>query len=152
MSYTGAMNEMQRNKCELTESEIRGYQAILVAKRDEILCNVSIMKHEALLREGTDNYEIENTLGLIDSERKLLGQIDEALQRIEEGTYGVCAGDGHAIPKQRLDAIPWAKFCVGCAKLLEKGGIKKEDFFNKYDFASGIDDEDDDLETYGKGD
>jgi DnaK suppressor protein len=166
MSHTGAMNDMQRNKCELTESEIRGYQAILLAKRDEILGNVSIMEHETLQRErsdlsnmpihmadaGTDNYEIENTLGLMDSERKLLGQIDEALQRIEDGTYGVCAGDGHTIPRQRLDAIPWAKFCVGCASLLEKGAMKQDDLFNKYDFASGIDDKDYEIETFGKDD
>ena len=166
MSYTGAMNEMQRNKCELTEPEIRGYQSILLAKRDEILGNVNIMQHEALQRErsdlsnmpihmadaGTDNYEIENTLGLMDSERKLLAQIDEALERIEEGTYGVCAADGHAIPKQRLDAIPWAKFCVGCATLLEKGVIKKEDLFNKYDYAAGIDDGDYEMDTFGKDD
>ena len=166
MIYTGAMNEMQSNKCELTESEIQGYQSILLAKRDEILGNVSIMRHEALLRDrsdlsnmpihmadaGTDNYEIENTIGLMDSERKLLGQIDEALERIEEGSYGVCAADGHAIPRQRLDAIPWAKFCVSCASLLEKGGIKKEDFFNKYDYASGIDDGDDDAGIYDKDD
>lgn len=160
------MNEMQKNECELTASEIRQYQAILLAKRNEILGNVSIMQHEALQRDrsdlsnmpihmadaGTDNYEIENTIGLMDSERKLLMQIYEALERIEDGTYGICAGDGHAIPKQRLEAIPWAKFCVGCASLLEKGAMKKEDLFNKYDFASGIDDEGDETGSFGKDD
>jgi DnaK suppressor protein len=160
------MNEMQKNECELTASEIRQYQAILLAKRNEILGNVSIMQHEALRRDrsdlsnmpihmadaGTDNYEIENTIGLMDSERKLLMQIYEALERIEDGTYGICAGDGQAIPKQRLEAIPWAKFCVGCASLLEKGAMKKEDLFNKYDFASGIDDEGDETGSFGKDD
>jgi DnaK suppressor protein len=166
MSYTVAMNEMQGNNCELTQSEIQRYQAILLAKRSEILGNVSIMQHETLMRErsdlsnmpihmadaGTDNYEIENTLGLMDSERKLLLQIYEALERIEDGTYGICAGDGKAIPKQRLEAIPWAKFCVGCASLLEKGVMKQEYLFNKYDYASGIDDEGDEIETLGKDD
>ncbi len=160
------MNEMQKNECELTASEIRQYQAILLAKRNEILGNVSIMQHEALRRDrsdlsnmpihmadaGTDNYEIENTIGLMDSERRLLLQIHEALERIEDGTYGICAGDGQAIPKQRLEAIPWAKFCVGCASLLEKGSMKKEDLFNKYDFASGIDDEGDETGSFGKDD
>lgn len=160
------MNEMHGNNCGLTPSEIQRYQTILLAKRNEILGNVSIMQHEALLRErsdlsnmpihmadaGTDNYEIENTIGLMDSERKLLMQIYEALERIEDGTYGTCASDGKAIPKPRLEAIPWAKFCVGCASLLEKGAMKKEDLFNKYDFATGIDDEGDEMETFGKGD
>jgi DnaK suppressor protein len=160
------MNEVNDNNCRLTPSDIQRYQSILLAKRSELLGNVSTMQHEALRRErsdlsnmpihmadaGTDNYEIENTIGLMDSERKLLMQIYEALERIEDGTYGTCAGDGQAIPKQRLEAIPWAKFCVGCASLLEKGAMKKEDLFNRYDFASGIDDEGDEMDTFGKGD
>jgi RNA polymerase-binding protein DksA len=162
------MNEMHSNSnnCELTPSEIQRYQSILLAKRSELLGNVSTMQHEALRRErsdlsnmpihmadaGTDNYEIENTIGLMDSERKLLMQIYEALERIEDGTYGTCAGDGQVIPRQRLEAIPWAKFCMSCASLLEKGAMKKEDLFNKYDYASGIDDEGDETETFGRDD
>ena len=57
----------------------------------------------------------------MDSERKMLVEIDEALGRIEEGTYGICLGAGEQIPKQRLTAIPWARYCVSCATNLEKG-------------------------------
>jgi DnaK suppressor protein len=90
---------------------------------------------------GTDNYEQSFSLELMDSERKVITEIDYALNRIEEGTYGICEIGGEPIPRQRLEAIPWAKFCVNCANLLEKGVMKKEDLFNKYDYASGIDDE-----------
>jgi RNA polymerase-binding protein DksA len=149
------MNEKQNNKSILTPAEIEKFKAMLLEKRDELLVNVSYMENDALREErsdlssmpihmadlGTDSYEQEFTLGLMDSERKVIVEIDYALNRIEEGTYGICEIGGEQIPKQRLEAIPWAKLCVGCAGLLEKGVMKKEDLFNKYDYASGIDDE-----------
>lgn len=166
MSFTGAMNEKQHNKCMLKPAEIEEFKAILLAKRNELLGNVSFMENDALREErsdlssmpihmadlGTDSYEQEFTLGLMDSERKVIAEIDYALNRIEEGSYGICEVDGEPIPKQRLEAIPWARFCIGCAGLLEKGVMKKEDLFNKYDYASGIDDEGDEIETFRKDD
>ncbi|HUV62564.1 MAG TPA: TraR/DksA C4-type zinc finger protein [Sedimentisphaerales bacterium] len=112
-----------------------------MAKRNEILGNVTSMESEALRRErsdlsnlpihmadlGTDNYEIENIIGLMSSERKMLSEIDEALGRIAEGTYGICEGNGEPIPKLRLNAIPWARYCVPCATLLEKGILAKRE-------------------------
>jgi DnaK suppressor protein len=160
------MNENQHNRCMLKPAEIEEFKAILLAKRNELLGNVSYMEKDALREErsdlssmpihmadlGTDSYEQEFTLGLMDSERKFIAEIDYALDRIEEGTYGICEVDGDQIPKQRLEAIPWARFCVGCASLLEKGVMKKEEFFNKYDYAAGIDDLEDEIETFGKDD
>ena len=70
---------------------------------------------------GTDNYEQEFALGLLDSERKLLREINEALQRIEDGTYGICEGTGEPIPRARLEANPWARYCVAYARLIEQG-------------------------------
>ena len=70
---------------------------------------------------GTDNYEQEFALGLMDSERKLLREIDDALQRIEQKTYGICEGTGKPIPKARLKAQPWARHCVQYARMLEQG-------------------------------
>jgi len=80
---------------------------------------------------GTDNYEMENTLGLVDSEMKLLVEIDGALLRIENGTYGICQADNEPIPKERLKAIPWARYCIACASLLEKGIAAREDSFDE---------------------
>jgi DnaK suppressor protein len=68
---------------------------------------------------GSDNYEQEFTLGLMDSERKLLKEIDDALQRVEQGIYGICEGTGKQIPKARLEAQPWARYCVEYARKLE---------------------------------
>ncbi|MHC4844478.1 MAG: TraR/DksA family transcriptional regulator [Planctomycetota bacterium] len=118
------MKNKKLNDSKLTPTEIVEFKALLLTKRNEILGNVLSMEEESLRRQrsdlsnmpihmadaGSDNYEIENTLGLMDSERKLLREIDEALDRIEEGTYGTCEGSGKLIPKARLEAIPWAKY------------------------------------------
>jgi RNA polymerase-binding transcription factor DksA len=97
---------------------------------------------------GSDNYEIENTLGLMDSERKLVKEIDEALDRIENGTYAICQGNGKPIPKARLEAIPWAKYwakyCVEYASMLEKGLVKKDFSSPDTSYNYGGDDQDDD--------
>jgi RNA polymerase-binding transcription factor DksA len=52
---------------------------------------------------GTDNYEIDNILGLMESERKILMEIDFALGRIENNAYGICEANGELIPKARLE-------------------------------------------------
>jgi len=70
---------------------------------------------------GSDNFEQEFTLGLIESERQILREIDEALARIENGTYGICLATGRPISKARLKAKPWAKYCIEYAKRLERG-------------------------------
>ena len=117
--------------------ELNEFRTILLAKREEIRGNVHCMEDETLRRErtdlsnmpfhmadvGTDNYEIENTLGLMDSERRLLVEIEDALARIEQGTYGICEGNDEPIPKGRLRAIPWARYCLACASMLEKGTL-----------------------------
>jgi len=129
------MGKKRKNINNLLPAEISKFKTLLLAKRNEILGNVLSMEDESLRRQnsdlsnmpthmadaGSDNYEIENTLGLMDSERKLLREIDEALDRIENGTYGTCEGSGKLIPKARLEAIPWAKYCVEYANTLEKG-------------------------------
>lgn len=64
---------------------------------------------------GTDNFEQEFTLSLMQNEEQTLDQIEVALERIEDGTYGKCEECGSRIPKARLNAIPYAVMCVKCA-------------------------------------
>jgi DnaK suppressor protein len=70
---------------------------------------------------GTDNFEQEFTLSLMESDSGILGKIEAALERIEEGTYGDCEECGAKIPKTRLNALPYASMCVKCASLYEQG-------------------------------
>ena len=70
---------------------------------------------------GSDNFEQEFTLSLMESEEETLGEIESSLERIEDGTYGQCEECGVKIPKTRLNAIPYASLCVKCASQQEHG-------------------------------
>jgi RNA polymerase-binding protein DksA len=70
---------------------------------------------------GTDNFEQEFTLSLMQSDEDMLGKIEIALERIEEKSYGKCEECGVRIPKTRLNAIPYAIMCVKCAAEFEQG-------------------------------
>jgi DnaK suppressor protein len=147
------INDTNRKK--LTSAEIKKFKATLLKKLSEILGNVTSMESEALRRDrsdlsnmpihmadlGTDSCEIDNIIGLVDSERRILVEVNDALSRIEDGTYGICEGRGEPIPKQRLKAIPWARYCVACATLLEKGILTKKS--SQEYFSSFPDDSDD---------
>jgi len=64
---------------------------------------------------GTDNFEQEFTLSLLESEEDTLELIDSALRRIEDETYGKCTECDGVIPKTRLNALPYTPFCIKCA-------------------------------------
>lgn len=69
---------------------------------------------------GSDNFEQEFTLTLMASEEETLEAIEAALERIEDGSYGLCEECNVRIPKTRLNAIPYATLCVRCAEQLER--------------------------------
>jgi RNA polymerase-binding transcription factor DksA len=79
----------------------------------------SMPNHMAEL--GSGNFDQELTLSLLGSEKNALDQIDGALKRIEEGSYGRCDECGVRIPESRLEAIPYAAKCVRCASQQEHG-------------------------------
>jgi DnaK suppressor protein len=68
---------------------------------------------------GSDNFEQEFTLSLMESEEGTLERIEAALERIEDGTYGVCEECGVRIPRKRLEAVAYAAMCVRCASQTE---------------------------------
>ncbi len=72
---------------------------------------------------GTDDFDRTISLQLTDKEIKILRQIDRALEKIEDGTYGVCDLSGDSIPVKRLEAIPYATMTVASQEKLEKGQV-----------------------------
>jgi DnaK suppressor protein len=70
---------------------------------------------------GSDNFEQEFTLGLMEADEGTLGSIDSALERIQDGSYGKCLQCDGVISKARLDAIPYTPVCIKCAEMLENG-------------------------------
>src|SRR5438105_12924123 len=69
---------------------------------------------------GSDAYDRDFALNLLSQEQDALYEIDEALKRIESGTYGICELCNKSIPHARLEAIPFARFTVDCQSQLEK--------------------------------
>jgi len=128
----------QLSKNHLTRKELDEFREMLVAKRRQLIGDVSNMESEAMRSNnqtgtgsssmpihmadlGSDTWEQELTLGLIENERGLIREIDEALSRIEDHTYGICIATGKPIAKARLRAKPWAKYCIEHARKLELG-------------------------------
>ena len=135
--------EERTPKTRLSSADLQHFRELLRQKRTEILGNVSEIEGEALRKSrldasgdlssmpihmadlGTDNFEQEFSLELMNSERRLLVEIDDALNRITAGTYGICEGTGKPITKARLDAQPWARYSVEYAKMVEEGRVKE---------------------------
>lgn len=63
------------------------------------------------------------------SEQALLTEVEEALKRIDEGTYGRCIIGGELIPEKRLEAIPWTARCIKHEEQVEQSNLSREDFY-----------------------
>jgi DnaK suppressor protein len=72
-----------------------------------------------LADKAESSYTKEFLLSLTDSEREQLLQIDEALKTLEKGDFGMCQNCGQPISKKRLDALPWAAYCIDCQQKVE---------------------------------
>ena len=121
----------------LSAKELDSFRELLLNKRRELLQNVNKIEDGALKKNrqdasgdlsmmpvhmadlGTDNYEQEFALDLIDTERKLLLEIDEALARIQDKTYGICLGTQLPISNARLKAQPWTRYSIEYKRKLE---------------------------------
>ena len=66
-------------------------------------------------------YTKELLVSMSDNDRQLLNLIDEALERMDDSGYGKCVRCGQVLPEKRLDAVPWARHCVQCQEMHEKG-------------------------------
>ncbi|HEX3556125.1 MAG TPA: TraR/DksA family transcriptional regulator [Thermoanaerobaculia bacterium] len=115
------------------------YQALrqrLQNQRDEILnmYKQDLRAGQESADDGTEDivdrannaYNRELMFSLSDTERTTLLQIENALRRMEEGSYGRCANCGQNIHILRLEAVPWARFCIDCQELAEKGILEVE--------------------------
>lgn len=75
--------------------------------------------------EASVNYNKEFWYALSDSDRRILRMVDEALRRVEEGGFGECTHCENPIQKKRLEAVPWAKHCLECQDLQDKGQLRE---------------------------
>ena len=128
-------------KSHLSAAELDEFRDILLIKRAQIVGDIATLNKLQKNRQessgdlssvpfhpadaGSDNFEQEFTLGLMGNEQGLLREIEEALDRISKGTYGVCVATNKPITKARLQAKPWAKHCIEYARMMEKGQARR---------------------------
>jgi len=121
----------------LRELNLEKYRKLLLAERKRIHNELQIVEGEISYSDtgsgqselahydnhpaddATDTFEKEKDLSVADSWREIMGRIDEALDKIERGTYGLCDRCGKEIGEARLKALPHAIFCTGCQDAIE---------------------------------
>ena len=104
--------------------DVQIFKAALIKKRTEILGTGGIKPLQASMENNTrqgdmadqasGNNEVHIQLKLKQTDAKILQAIEEALARIDKGTYGVCRDCGEPIAEARLHAIPWTRVCISC--------------------------------------
>lgn len=120
----------------MKKADVKPFKEMLLQLRARLRGNVSSLADAALSSNGagkggssavsnhmadmgSDTYEQNNTILLMNNEGESLTQIEGALERIEGGVYGSCIECENRIPKMRLKAIPYTPYCVKCASELE---------------------------------
>jgi RNA polymerase-binding protein DksA len=120
----------------MTKPELETYRQMLLALRNRMRGDVSHLADEALGANGaksgnskapvdladvaTDNFEQEFTLSLMKNQEEVLREIGEALERIRQGAFGRCEECQKPIAKARLQALPYTRHCVTCARKVQQ--------------------------------
>lgn len=125
-------------KKKFNKKEIGEFRKLILKRKEETLDNINHISDDTLKKSqkeasgdisgyayhmadmATDSYDREFSLGLASNERELLYGLEDALKKIEEGTFGICEECDAVISKTRLKAIPYARFCVKCQAKIEK--------------------------------
>lgn len=115
-----------------SKRELKKFKELLIKQRTKIVNEVEHIANETLKKSqkdasgdlsgytlhmadmATDHYDREFSLGIASSEQDVIYEIDEALRRVEDGTYGTCFTCDKPIGKRRLKIVPHAKHCISC--------------------------------------
>lgn len=113
--------------------ELAQFRTRLLAKRDDLLARVRSARddeHESdddaapdLGDRALSTVSRDLKYQLTGGERDLVKRIDEALQRVDDGTFGACIHCGQQVHAARLEALPWARHCIKCQELQDRGEI-----------------------------
>jgi RNA polymerase-binding protein DksA len=124
-------------KSDLSKAELNEFKALLQFRKRKLQGDVNTLEGEAMKKGsdaagdlstlpmhladmGTDSFEQDMSLGLMETETDELHEIEEAFERMKDGSFGLCENCKKKIPKERLKAIPYARLCVTC-KMKEEG-------------------------------
>lgn len=123
----------------MTPAETKAIRQKLIHTKQRLSGDVSQLENEALRTNGgeasgnlssvpihladlgSDSFEEEITLGLLENADAIIEEINAALVHLDQGTYGVCEECGKRIARERLEALPWTSHCIRCAERLQSG-------------------------------
>ena len=115
----------------MDKRKLKNYRNKLLERREGLVGQVAAaeMRNRDRDAEATQDpadmaantYTKEVLISMSDNDRTMLNLIDEALKRTEVGDYGSCVNCGEPVPEKRLEAVPWAKYCLRCQDLKERG-------------------------------
>ena len=115
------------------KSPLERHQTALLQKRAELLDDLAKNREvsdgtvdeqaQDMVDRATSAYTREFAFSLSEADRKTLVLIEAALERMEKGTYGTCAHCAGPMQEKRLEAVPWARHCIDCQDLQDKGQI-----------------------------
>jgi DnaK suppressor protein len=116
----------------LNKGDLESYRTLLTQLRREVSGDINDLEADAFSTDGdrlsvdnpadigSESFAQEFSLELLQRDEATLAEIDEALERVKAGTFGLCEGCEEAIPKVRLNAVPHARFCVECQRKSER--------------------------------
>ena len=117
----------------LDKKRLEYYKKKLQTRREELLKAIARSGQEGreadedptvdLADKAANSYTKEFLFGQTHNDRTLLGLVDEALARIREGTFGLCASCEQELQQKRLEAVPWTRYCIACQEKQEKGQL-----------------------------
>ena len=126
----GAYKRMDKRK-------VKTYRDKLLARRESLFSQVTEAEMSSRERDleatqdpadmAANAYTKELLISMSANDRKLLQLIDEALERVERGEYGECVNCGEPLAEKRLDAVPWARYCLKCQDLQERGLLNEDE-------------------------
>ena len=125
-------------KKKFNKKELVYFKKLILKRKEEVLEEIKHLSEDTLKKSqkdasgdisgytyhmadvATDAYDREFSLGLASNEQNSLYELDDALKKIDEGTFGICEECNSLITKIRLKAVPYARLCVKCQKKKEK--------------------------------
>lgn len=125
-------------KKKFNKKELSDFKKIVLKKKDEILAQIKHISDDTLKKSqkdaagdisgytyhmadvATDTYDREFSMSLASNERQLLYEFDDAIKKIDEGTFGICEDCKCLVSKTRLKAVPQARLCIKCQTKKEK--------------------------------
>ena len=121
----------------MDKKKLKTYRDRLLERRESLFSQVTEAEKSTRERDleatqdpadmAANAYTKELLISMSDNDRTLLGLIDEALARVESGDYGECVNCGEPIQEKRLNAVPWARYCLRCQDLKEQGLLNEEE-------------------------